>query len=200
MILFFDTETTGLWNKKAPSGHPDQPRIAQLGALLIDPADRRELMRLDVIVYREDPIPKEAASVHGITSEISSALGVTESAALDVFCDMVMAADLLVAHNIDYDVQVINNAAQLLSGNAAMNVFGGKPQFCTMKAATPVCRFPSKNGGGGFGWPKLELAIPHLLGRPPTAAHSAIGDVIDCKDLFFYLQDLVASRKPAETA
>lgn len=193
MLLFFDTETTGLWNKKRPCGHPDQPKIVQLGALLVDPATRAEVMRLDLIIFREDPIPQASAKIHGTSTERSQALGVYEPPALDLFCDLLLSAETVVAHNIEFDVQVINNACRLAAGNPILDVFAHKGQFCTMKAATPVCRFPSKNGGGGYGWPKLELAIPHLLGRPPTDAHRAIGDVIDCRDLFFYLQDLIAS-------
>lgn len=203
LILFFDTETTGKWNKRKPSAHPDQPRIVQIGAMLVDSETRAEVMRLDVIVYQDIASFSDeafvnfqgASQVHGMTQEKIEALGVNENATLDIFCDMVDRADLLVAHNIQYDVGVINNAAQILSGNSAMTVFGGKPQFCTMKAAIPVCKFPNKNGFGSYGWPKLEDAVRKLLEREPTAAHSAIGDVIDCRDLFFYLQDLIAQRQ-----
>jgi DNA polymerase-3 subunit epsilon len=194
MLLIFDTETTGLWNKKLPCGHDDQPKIVQLAALMVEPETRREIMRIALVLQCSVPIPEASTKVHGTTTEFSKRYGVNPQAALDVFCDMADAADTFVAHNIEFDVNVINNAARLMSGNPILNVFEDKPQFCTMKAATPVCRFPSKNGGGGFGWPKLELAVPKLLGRAPSDAHQAIGDAIDCRDLFFHLQDLVARR------
>ena len=196
-LLFFDTETTGLWNKRLPCGHEGQPRIAQIAALLEDSDTREEIMRIDLIIYRDQPIPVESSRIHGTTTEKSQAIGLGENAAMDVFCDMVAASDLLVAHNIEFDVNVVNNAARIMSGNPRLNVFEGKEQFCTMQAATPVCKFPNKNGFQGYGWPKLELAIPHLLGRQPTAAHRAIGDVIDCRDLFWRLQDLIANKAPA---
>jgi DNA polymerase-3 subunit epsilon len=194
VILFFDTETTGLWNKKLPCGHPEQPRVVQLGAMLVDPETRREAMRLDLILYREEAIPEASSRIHGTTTEVSQRIGVAETSAMDLFCDMVEVADMLVAHNIEFDVNVLNNAARLLSHDPVTNIFGERPQFCTMKAGTPVCKFPNKYGGGGYGWPKLELAVPHLLGRPPTDAHRAIGDVIDCRDIFFHLQDLFATH------
>jgi DNA polymerase-3 subunit epsilon len=197
MLLFFDTETTGLWNKRLPCGDEGQPRIVQLGAMLVEPDTRQEVMRIDLIIYRDKPIPVESSNIHLTTTERSQRLGVNENAALDVFCDMVMAAETVVAHNIEFDVKIINNAARLLSGNPKIDVFADKNQFCTMLAAVPVCKFPSKNGHKGFAWPKLEKAIPHLFNRPPTAAHQAIGDVIDCKDLFFYLQDLIVQPEAA---
>lgn len=187
--LFFDTETTGLWDKNLPCGHEGQPRIVQIAAILEDLQAREEVMRIDLIVFRDQPIPAASSKVHGTTTEKSQAIGVGENAALDVFCDMVMAAELVVAHNIEFDVNVINNAARLISGDPKLDVFAGKKPFCTMLAAVPVCKFPSKFGKKGYAWPKLELAIPHLLNREPTAAHRAVGDVKDCRDLFYYLQD-----------
>jgi DNA polymerase-3 subunit epsilon len=195
MLLFFDTETTGLWEKRLPCGDEGQPKIVQLGAMLVDPVARREVMRIDLIVYRPDPIPETASNIHKTTTAISQAIGVNENAALDIFCDMLQAAEMAVAHNIEFDVNIINNAARLLSGNPKLDVFLGKGKFCTMLAAVPVCKFPSKFGHKGYAWPKLEKAVPHLLGREPTAAHQAIGDVIDCHDLFFYLQDTAAERQ-----
>lgn len=131
-LLFFDTETTGLWNKRLPCGHEGQPRIAQIAALLEDSDTREEIMRIDLIIYRDQPIPVESSRIHGTTTEKSQAIGLGENAAMDVFCDMVAASDLLVAHNIEFDVNVVNNAARIMSGNPRLNVFEGKEQFCTM--------------------------------------------------------------------
>lgn len=196
LALFYDTETTGLWEKRLPCGHEGQPKLVQLAAILKDVETHREVMRIALVVYRPEPIPDAAAKVHGTTTEISQAIGVNEAAALDVFCDMVLAADLMVAHNIEFDTNIINNAARLLSGNPKLDVFEGKKKFCTMLAGVPICKFPSKFGHKGYGWPKLEEAVRHLLGREPSDAHQAIGDAIDCHDLFFHLQGLLAERQP----
>lgn len=194
LALFFDTETTGLWDKRTPCGHHTQPKMVQLAAILEDIETHREFMRIALVVYRDEPIPAVSCNIHGTTTEISQAIGVDERDALNLFSSMVFAADVMVAHNIEFDVNIINNAARLISGDPSVDVFEGKPKFCTMLAATPVCKFPSKYGQPGYGWPKLELALPHLLGRDSTDAHQAIGDVIDCRDLFFYLQGLIAQK------
>lgn len=198
-ILFFDTETTGLWDKNLPCGHEGQPRIVQLAAMQVDPATRRVLQSINLIVYRKEEIPEASVKVHGTSTEVSQKYGVFEDPALDIFCDMLIGSDLVVAHNIEFDINVINNAARLISGNPVLNVFAEKKTFCTMMAAVPVCKFESKWKRGEYAWPKLELAIPHLLGREPTDAHQAIGDVIDCRDLFFHLYDLKqqAAASPA---
>jgi DNA polymerase III epsilon subunit-like protein len=57
--------------------------------------------------------------------------------------------------------------------------------FCTMRAMTPRCRLPSRRRGE-FKWPKLEEAYEHVFGtKPPAAAaHTALGDVTACRELF----------------
>lgn len=192
--LIFDTETTGLWQKKHPNPHPEQPRLAQLAAILLDLESRQEVMRLDVIIYRPEGIPEAASNVHGTTTAISQAIGVNENAALDIFCDMLAAANVVAAHNIEYDVNVINNAARILSGDATLDVFEGKLKVCTMLATVPLAKMPNKYGHGGYGWPKLEEAVRKLLDREPTGAHTAIGDVIDARDLLFYVEDVRRAR------
>lgn len=197
--LFFDTETTGLWNKKLPCGHPDQPKLTQIAAILEDTETRVEIMRMNLIVFREDPIPEASSNVHGTTTEISQQIGIFDEPIIEVFMGMVDAADAVIAHNTEFDINILNNALRLMSGNPKADMFIGKTPICTMLRAVPVCRFPNKNGYTGFAWPRLEDAIRKLLDREPTDAHQAIGDVLDCRDLYYYLEDLI-KPKAAEVA
>lgn len=192
--LFFDTETTGLWNKKLPCGHPDQPKLVQVAAILENTETRTEIMRINVIVYREEDIPEASSNVHGTTTAISQKIGIYDHPIVEVFMGMVDAADTVIAHNIEFDVNILNNALRLMSGNPKADMFFGKTPVCTMLRAVPVCKFPNKNGFRGFAWPRLEDAIRKLLNREPTDAHQAIGDVIDCRDLYYYLEDLIAPK------
>jgi DNA polymerase-3 subunit epsilon len=198
--LIFDTETTGLWQKGAPCGDARQPKLVQLAAILRDIETRREFMRTSLVIYRTEPIPAEATKVHGTTQEISQALGIDERDALNIFARMVESADVMIAHNIEFDVNIMNNAARLMADDPSIDLFEGKKKFCTMLASVPVCKLPSKYGHPGYAWPKLEVAVRTLLGREPSDAHQAIGDAIDCDELFFHLQDLIAERQavPAE--
>ncbi len=190
MILVFDTETTGKWNKRLPMGHPEQPRLVQIGALLIEPETRRRLMTLDVTIYR-DHVPEEASAIHGVTTDFCQRYGVGEEAALDVFLDMVEGADTIVCHNIEFDTKVIKNAIHVLSQKAGADPFAGKGSFCTMLTSVPILKLPPNFPGAGYAWPKLEVAVKLMLDRDPTGAHSAIGDAIDAADLFFRLQDVM---------
>lgn len=195
--LVFDTETTGLWEKSLPCGHEGQPKLVQLAAILKDIETRREFMRVSLVIYRTEPIPEPAIRVHGTTQAISQDVGLDERDVLNVFARMIETADVAIAHNIEFDINIINNAARLMSGDPKLNLFEGKKKFCTMLASVPVCKLPSKFGHPGYAWPKLEEAVRLLLGREPSDAHQAIGDAIDCDELFYHLQDLIRTRQPA---
>ncbi|AXQ69768.1 DNA polymerase III alpha subunit [Caulobacter phage CcrSC] len=194
MLLFFDTETTGLWNKGLPMGSPEQPKIVQIAALLTED-DGTEVQSLNFIV-RQDHVPEKAAAVHGITTEVSQRLGLNEGTVLTVFEELLMLADVVVAHNDEYDRQVVLNAIALIDQKIS-DPFAGKKAFCTMKASTPICKI---KGPRGYKWPKLIEAHQILLGEGFDGAHDALADVRACKRVFFKLQEIIAERIAAQKA
>ena len=195
MLIFFDTETTGLWQKNKPMGHPDQPRIVQIAALLTDEAGV-EIMSLNVTVYQES-VPEKAASIHGKTTEFVHAYGINEGTAVQVFEEMLASAHTVVAHNGEYDQRVVLNSIRLLDGPNAKDPFENKKAFCTMKATTPLCRIPSNRG---FKWPKLTEAYKYLFGEEFDGAHDALADVRACKDVYFAVQKIIAERRAEREA
>jgi DNA polymerase-3 subunit epsilon len=185
MILFFDTETTGLWNFKAPVGDPSQPRLVQLAALFADP-DGTERMRLDLVIYRDD-VPEPSQRAHGITTEFAQTFGVNEGAALSIFQDLVEVSDTVVAHNLEFDERVIKNALYHC-GDKQPDPFSGKNKFCTMLVSNPICRIPKR--GGGIKFPTLTEAHRFFFGEGFDNAHQAIHDVLACKRVFMELQEM----------
>lgn len=191
MILFFDTETTGFVNGKISVNDPKQARVVQLGAMLVDDQaeGRPEIMRLDTILDVGDVYFDEGAvKTHGISKDFARSFGVNEGAAFDIFMNMLEVCDLCVAHNTAFDTKVIRTQMQRLTATPDYDPFAQKPSYCTMQALTPILKLPNKSKPG-FGWPKLEKAVEICLGREATNAHNAIGDVIDCRDLFFWIVD-----------
>lgn len=192
MILIFDTETTSFLSPKLALDHPAQARVVQLGAMLVDDQaeDRPEIMRLDAILDVGDVVFNDGAvATHGITKEYARSYGVNEGAAFDIFMNMLEVSHLAIAHNSAFDTKIIRAQMQRLTGDATFDPFKDRHTFCTMQALTPLLKLPNKNGKGGYGWPKLEQAVDICLNRPATNAHNAIGDVIDCRDLFFWIVD-----------
>jgi DNA polymerase III epsilon subunit-like protein len=182
MTLVFDTETTGKADFKAKPTDPCQPRIAQLGAILYSP-DWKPLVEANLIVQPFDfDIPVEASRIHGITTEHAKKFGIEEPIALDVFDALLKAAKTIVAHNIAYDILVLQRAYHVHDRHLRICT-----QYCTMHAMTDICKLPGKYDS--YKWPTLQEAYKHCFNRPFTGAHDAMADVRACAEVYQWLQD-----------
>lgn len=181
MTLVFDTETTGKADFNKPPEDPCQPRLVQLGALLLGP-ELETVGELNLIVKPEGfEIPEEAAQVHGITTQRALSFGLPEKSVLDLFVLFLEKSKRLVAHNITFDAIVIGRAFAV----HGMKVTPPEP-YCTMKAATPVCKIPGMRGGE-YKWPSLQEAHKILLGTGFEDAHDAMADVRACARIYEHL-------------
>lgn len=189
MILFIDTETTGLpdFNKRARD--PSQPHIVTLGALLCDD-EGGEIETHDLLVKPDGwTIPKEASDVHGITDELA-ALGIHEREVAKLVVDLFGKADLIVGHNLQFDKFMCRIAARrydVINDNHDQ-WWKNLACFCTMRATTNICRLPG-NFPGQFKWPKLSEAYFHAFGEHFDGAHSALADCRAAKRLFHWLNN-----------
>lgn len=196
MILFFDTETTGLVNSRLPSDHRSQPHLVQLAALLTgdDGAPVSSISTI-VDVGPDIEIPERAASVHRISTAKSRNLGLAKSTTLDIFATMYEAADVVCAHNIGFDIKVME--AEFSRAAGCLQKLE-KPTFCTMATASPIVNLPPtpKMIKAGFNKPKspkLEECISHFFNETLDGAHDALVDVTACQRLYFHLKTLEAA-------
>lgn len=190
IALFFDTETTGFRSDDFT------PEIVQIGAILQDTESRRVLAELNVIVGVQNPIPERVSAIHGITDEIAEKYGVGRDNAQSLFGELAMIADVLVAHNIAFDLDIIDGAWP-----AAAFITKKKQQFCTMLKLTPVLKLP-KNGNAfhdsvdsSYKAPKLIEAYRHFFAADFENAHDAMADVRACRDVYFAMQSKLAGEK-----
>jgi len=183
--IVFDTETTGMYDFKAPADSPNQPYIVQLAAALVN-EQARVLGSINFITVPYGiTIPMDAAKVHGITDAIAEEFGVDEQFALEAFSKLASMADVAVAHNMNFDASIVRTA--VLRKKVAP--FLPKNRFCTMHASTDVCKLPSK--GRSYKWPKLQEAFQILVDPNGfDGAHDAMVDVLACKEVFFALKEL----------
>jgi len=175
MILFFDTETTGLPKdyKAPPENTANWPRMVQL-AYMLDDENHTETYSRDWIIKPEGfEIPQEAARVHGIAQDRALGAGVALETALTDFYNCWLTADLLVAHNISFDLGIVG--AELCRGGWS-NFLGEKPTCCTMRSSVDLCAIPAKHGRG-FKWPRLMELHHKLFGCDFAGAHDAANDV-----------------------
>jgi DNA polymerase III subunit epsilon len=186
MHLFFDTETTGVpRNYKAPTSDlANWPRLVQLAWLITDDAGD-EIKSTEFIVKPDGfTIPADAARVHGISTETALRDGVDLTEVLAAIVPDLEQADLLVAHNIQFDEKILG--AELLRGGHP-DLPAAKPKRCTMRESTDYCRLP---GRYGYKWPKLQELHVKLFGEEFAGAHDALVDVRACARCFFELKRL----------
>lgn len=203
IILFFDTETTGI----RKNGFI--PRIVQIGALLAD-EDGKTISELNILLQPEgfSGVPPQAAAVHGFTSDHIKAFGVDRKNGLSTFFDLVENADILVAHNNEYDLDLLNieidYRKQQSDGVVAkwQEQLASVEHFCTMLNTREILKLPLSAAQASFFAdkgidqqyknPRLIEAYNHFFHKDFEGAHDAMADVRACRDVYFELHKLKA--------
>lgn len=137
MIIFFDTETTGL----TPGN------IIQLSYVTEEKAETKAKNFFFYVPF----IPPQSTAIHGITVEKLAKLsgGHTFSEYLEEIDDDFRRADLTVAHNFAFDYKFMSAEFSYFD-----RIFHYKESFDTMKKFTPLVKLP-RIGGVGYKYPKL---------------------------------------------
>jgi DNA polymerase-3 subunit epsilon len=185
LILFYDTETTGLPLFKEPSDDPRQPHIVQLAAQLVESDTRHTVASIDLTIRPDGwTIPEDVASIHGITTERAQAVGVSESLALMVFLGLWAHAAKRVGHSEAFDARMIRIAIKrYMPSPETADIWKGTPAECTMKLASAVLPTVPDKGKN------LSDVHERLIGHRFTGAHSAAADTAACKAVYFALKD-----------
>jgi DNA polymerase-3 subunit epsilon len=180
MIIFFDTETTGKLDFRAPAEAPQQPDLVQLAACLMDDEAERVFGQINFIILPNGfTIPSEVAAIHGISQEIALEVGQPRRTALSAFNHMCRCAKDLVAYNVDFDYAVMLTAYHREGVRHRMDSL---TRLCAMRRATPIVKLPKPKGwrprpGDEYKWPTLTEAHSHFFGHGFDGAHNAMNDV-----------------------
>lgn len=202
MHLFFDVETTGMIDWKAPMLSPRQPRVVQLAAIL-DDVDGRMVTTLDAIV---DPMTSDW-SEHVldalINSDVSRIHGISYDRArregrplidimgefVKILTDLIDTDELpstLIAHNMAFDSRMM--MAELSHADFPPSLLNALRPFCTMEALTPIMAMPGRYGK--FKWPKLLEAHIHCFGTGIQNAHTALADTMACRAIYYHGREM----------
>lgn len=199
MALVFDVETTGLPKERRASFRDlsvyDAARIVSIAWCLVDVDREFEEVRSRYYVIRPDTfeIPEDAVRIHGISQEQALAEGVPLRQVIDELAQDVHLCDVLVAHNIMFDINVLRSELVRLRNQALIDVTFEKQLFCTMKEA--------RTRGLVQKYTKLTVLFAMLFPdeKPCDNAHNAHFDVQYCRDIYKALlsfpkkEDLVSS-------
>lgn len=174
--LIFDTETSNLPQKSLSLDHPDQCRVLQLAAILVDEEFAEVNSFCTLIDIPENVnISPGAASKHGITREQCKSYGVGIQRALSILEDFSKKSTVIVGHNVKFDIERVNDELALL-GILYNNFTEQGSIYCTMLGMTNECKLVGKYPGK-FKWPKLTEAYKHCYNADFSNAHDALADV-----------------------
>jgi DNA polymerase-3 subunit epsilon len=190
-ILFFDTETSGLWKDALDARHPSQPHLVQLSTKVVRCADRKIMGRATWLVRPEGwSIEPEAQAVHHISEADCYAYGLPLANVLLQLQAACRTAELAVAHHVQFDRAVILSAigrtnTPTIWWDRMANSFG-----CTMERATDIVRMPGNFGTHKF--PKLEEAMDWFFPAeaPYQTRHTAEADTDACERLWWAMDDM----------
>ena len=202
-VMIFDVETTGLLPRDR-TGIPltELPHILQISFVIFDTQYWRVVKSVDfhINVPSTVEISPLVTELTGITREKCDS-GTTILNALLEFQKEYMLCNMIVAHNIQFDREMIRvemerNREQILTFDTNM-VFNAeyeksvnKEIYCTMQMGRNVCKIESltKTGKTYFKSPKLIELYEHVFGMSPKDLHNSLVDTYVCLRCFVKLR------------
>lgn len=179
-VLIFDTETTGLPKLRRISAMDKKdnwPDLVSICWRLFD--DGKEVKKMyHVIKPMGWTISEEVSAIHGITTE-KAMEGDDMRTVLSIFREDVRTANRVVAHNLDFDKNVILHAFLWRLGEP-VTFWPDRADFCTGEMTKNILELPSKfpKRNDLYKIPSLNELYEATFQEPaPPNDHSAERDV-----------------------
>ena len=205
MPIVIDVETTGLPTSRgfgkgfADFRHLpayDRARVVQASWLVCDDGlavlkTRDFLVRPDGFVVHED-----STRIHGISHERAVAEGVPIGDVLDALHADLLGGGALVAHNADFDTNVLKSEMHRAGRADCLAAFSEAPVVCTMLATVDACRLEFKGGpwlgGPRYKFPKQSELYERFVGGEMSGAHNSLHDVTNLLEILRRMPGLLA--------
>ncbi len=204
--LVFDTETTGLPKTQIVSPTTIQlwPHIVQFSYIIFDNELNKIVKIKDSIIKVPETviISEENSKIHGITTEISFAKGVSLKPVLEEFFADLNTVDHIVGHNVSFDINMIKAELQrLIIDTVNLNdvirfkeyttkLNTSKNIYCTMQETIDYCNIEMKDKFDRpyKKFPKLVELYQKMFNVTPKNLHNSLNDVIVCLRCFIKLK------------
>ena len=182
-IVFFDTETTGLPTKRKVSALQEPgvwPDIVSICWWVFD--DRKIVKKANYLIRPTGwSIPYESTKIHGISQSQAMAQGSDLLEVLSEFKTDIQGAKYLIAHNMEFDRNVVMNAF-LWRLKIDPSTFWPikEAEFCSAQRSKDELKLPSlyPKPWDMYKIPKLdELYVDTFKMPAPSGAHNAERDV-----------------------
>jgi DNA polymerase III epsilon subunit-like protein len=112
----------------------------------------------------------------GVTDDLVDRFGQPPQPVWNTLSIMISHAREIVAHNIEFDIGVLQRTAAVL-GTPMLAL--PERRVCTMRESTEIVGLHTRSGRPK--WPKLAEAYAHFAQRPMSGAHDALSDVYACR-------------------
>ena len=203
LVLIFDTETTGLFPKNNKNKQ-EYPFIVQLSFIVFDLNKKEIVFKYNEYIKQRSSdninYDSEAFKITKITKQMCDN-GVSIIEALNAFYTYYMNVQYVVAHNLDFDremiqLEIIRNFESFkmekftdiwVLFNEAFNKMWGIKTCCTMHIGKFECKLSNKNGFG-YKMPKLVELHNHLFGKTPSNLHDSLTDCYVCLKCFIKMK------------
>ena len=189
-ILVFDTETTGLPKKRNQplTDTKNWPYIVQISWVVYDVMESSiKTINDNIIKLPENvTVPEESTKIHGITNDMMLERGENIKKILKMFLMDCANCDLIVAHNIQFDENVISVESIRNYGTNVMSQIN-TPRYCTMKKS--IKKFKR--------YVKLEYLHKHLFNQELRNLHNSLNDVYVCLRCFikiYFNKDMLVNK------
>lgn len=185
--LVFDLETTGfplkVDGKYGKYFHPkeldkyDPSRIVEIAYVLLD-ENFNQITTFQTIIKPDFKINN--SHIHGITDEKANESGSDMKEILDRIKIDFDKADVLVAHNIQFDYCILLSESYRYQNHDMIDILNEKKTFCTMKEFVNYRKAVNPNSKEFIKFPKLTEMYTFFFGSPFQGAHSALYDCQAC--------------------
>jgi len=178
-FVVLDTETTGLRNAE----------VCEIAV-----CSRLGDMHIDTLVHTQQPIPRQATDIHGITDEMVRHK--PNWITMNKLLSHQLEGKDIVIYNADYDISVIENTCERWGIAKAERLSFADRTYCAMTA------YAEFNGDWSdyhrnYSYVKLTTAYQRTVPNPKNAfrPHRASGDVMMTYLLCKELQKIMQSRQ-----
>ena len=180
MILFLDTETTGLLPKRTNSISDylrDSPRALQL-SFLVYSNNGKKIIEADCFqkIGTEIVIGQGAFEVHGLDHRYLEAMGIEADEMLTMFCANLYQCNTIAGHNIPFDIEVVACELFRHGFSAAAEYLKNMDQVCTMKAGRDYCQIPGSKVKANK-LPSLSELYKFCFGSELEGSHNSLNDI-----------------------
>jgi len=180
-IVVFDTETTGLPKYKRIIATDKEGNWPDLVSICWRVFDNKVETSSKYYIIKPDgwEIPAEASKIHGISHATAVKTGADLRKVLLEFKEDVIDANMIVAHNLEFDKNVILNAFRWRL-QLPVIFWPSASEFCTAEMTKAELKLPGKfpNSNDPYKLPRLNELYEDTFKVPaPPDDHSAVRDV-----------------------